>query len=325
MTPLVSVIVPNYNHEAFLKERMDSILSQTFQDFEVILLDDASTDKSPEILRQYSRHPKVTQLVINEKNSGNPFSQWKKGIGLARGKYIWIAESDDKALPEFLSTNVDLMEKNPEMAVSYTACQCIDENGNETDIDCNFWTTGRIRKRIGGVRVHDGKSFVKKNLYWHCYIYNASGALIRKEKIEDGMLDESIGMRASGDWLFWSKLAVKGKVGEIYRKLNLFRRHQKSTTEKSTQSGALYFGDIKVIARIEKNNRIGLYRRIIRHGAFIKFIRRTDTIDDPTREKVLQEFYKETAGGFWEYRLERVHKVLMHLLPGLISMKKDRC
>jgi len=91
--PAVSVIVPNYNHARFLRRRVETILAQTFQDFELILLDDCSTDDSRSVLRQYSSDPRV-RLEFNEVNSGSTFKQWNKGVRLAQGKYIWIAESD---------------------------------------------------------------------------------------------------------------------------------------------------------------------------------------------------------------------------------------
>src|SRR5690606_24447409 len=93
--PTVSVIIPNYNHAKYLRRRIDSVLAQTFQDFEIILLDDCSTDKSRDIIETYKGNAKVSHIVYNEENSGSPFKQWEKGIGLAKGKYIWIAESDD--------------------------------------------------------------------------------------------------------------------------------------------------------------------------------------------------------------------------------------
>ncbi|TAE04306.1 MAG: glycosyltransferase family 2 protein, partial [Bacteroidetes bacterium] len=88
--PLISVIVPNYNHAPYLLERIESILSQSFQDFELILLDDFSTDQSKEVLKKYQNHEKVSHLLLNEKNSGSTFKQWNKGISLAKGKYIWL-------------------------------------------------------------------------------------------------------------------------------------------------------------------------------------------------------------------------------------------
>ncbi|WP_029037680.1 glycosyltransferase family 2 protein [Salinimicrobium xinjiangense] len=104
--PLVSVILPNYNHALYLQERMDSILNQTYRNFELIILDDASTDQSHEILEKYRDHEKVTQFLINRINTGSPFVQWKKGLELARGEIIWIAESDDSCESNFLEVQV---------------------------------------------------------------------------------------------------------------------------------------------------------------------------------------------------------------------------
>ena len=94
--PTVSVIVPNYNHARYLRQRIESVLGQTYQDFEVILLDDCSTDESRSVLGEYAKDPRV-RIEFNEKNSGSTFKQWNKGVRLARGEYIWIAESDDYA------------------------------------------------------------------------------------------------------------------------------------------------------------------------------------------------------------------------------------
>ena len=127
--PVVSVIVPNYNHSAFLKERLDSILLQTYQYFEIIILDDCSTDNSVQIIENYRLNKHVTHVVLNEKNSGSTFLQWDKGIELAQGKYIWIAESDDVAHPCFLNTLVCQLEKYPEAAFAFSHSLLIDDNG----------------------------------------------------------------------------------------------------------------------------------------------------------------------------------------------------
>ena len=91
----VSVILPNYNHAEFLPERLDSIYNQTYQNLEVIILDDCSTDESVSILNNYKNHPKTAHFVINKENTGSPFIQWEKGFKLVKGDVIWIAESDD--------------------------------------------------------------------------------------------------------------------------------------------------------------------------------------------------------------------------------------
>ena len=111
---LVSIIVPNYNHARYLKERLDSIYNQTYRHFEVILLDDCSTDGSVEVLKEYARkYPENTRLVANEHNSGKVFHQWNKGLELARGEFVWIAESDDFAEPDFLASCVEQLDQEP--------------------------------------------------------------------------------------------------------------------------------------------------------------------------------------------------------------------
>ncbi len=97
MSPIVSVIIPNYNYSAFLKQRIDSVLQQTFNDIEVIILDDNSSDNSKDVIESYRGEPHVSHIVYNEENSGSTFKQWRKGFDLARGEFIWIAEADDFA------------------------------------------------------------------------------------------------------------------------------------------------------------------------------------------------------------------------------------
>ena len=128
-SPMVSVILPNYNHVVYLKERIESILNQTYQNFELILLDDCSADNSCDILNAYKEHPKVSALVLNEKNTGNTFLQWDRGIRLAKGKYVWIAESDDTADIHFLEATVAALELNPSAIMCLTGSILIDGQG----------------------------------------------------------------------------------------------------------------------------------------------------------------------------------------------------
>jgi glycosyltransferase involved in cell wall biosynthesis len=99
--PKIRVIVPSYNHARFLRRRIDTILGQTFRDFELILVDDCSRDESCSIRRECSFDPRA-RLEFNAQNSGSPFKQRNKGVKLARGRHVWIAESDDYAEEHFL-------------------------------------------------------------------------------------------------------------------------------------------------------------------------------------------------------------------------------
>ena len=127
--PKVSVIIPNYNHAPYLKRRIDSVLNQTYTDFEVILLDDCSTDESREVLLMYQDHPKVSHVVINRENSGSPFKQWHRGFELAKGEYIWIAESDEWCEPTLLETLVEPMLRDEFIVLRYCQSLLASERG----------------------------------------------------------------------------------------------------------------------------------------------------------------------------------------------------
>src|SRR5438874_12277656 len=84
--PKVTVVIPSYNHGRFLAARLDSVLNQTYHDFEVLFLDDASTDDSPEVFARYRDHPRL-RSVLNTVNGGSVFRQWNRGVREARGEY----------------------------------------------------------------------------------------------------------------------------------------------------------------------------------------------------------------------------------------------
>src|ERR1700741_850078 len=153
--PKVSVIVPNYNHARFLRQRLDSIVGQTFQDFELILLDDCSSDDSQSILSNYADDSRV-RIEFNVVNSGSTFKQWNKGVRLARGKYIWLAESDDYADERLLERLVAMLDAEPSSVFAYCRSWRILADGqisgfldsHYTKLDpqrwtADFWADGR--------------------------------------------------------------------------------------------------------------------------------------------------------------------------------------
>ena len=119
--PLVSVIVPNYNHARYLEQRLDTVFNQTYQNFEVIILDDKSTDNSLEVINKYKDNPHLAQIVVNEQNTGSPFKQWDKGINLAKGELIWIAESDDYNELTFLEELITEWSKHKNVVVAFSS------------------------------------------------------------------------------------------------------------------------------------------------------------------------------------------------------------
>ena len=321
--PLVSVIVPNYNYARFLRQRIDSILLQDFTDYELILLDDASSDDSRSILESYRSNPHTACIVCNEQNSGSPFSQWQKGLSLARGKYVWIAESDDYAASSFLRETVDVMERHPEAVICFAGSSRIDPHGHLLKKDNDYWSRNPMLHRRG-YRVLDGMAYIVHNLYWRNYIYNASGALFKKDALKDVDLSSCTAMHCCGDWLFWAKLAAHGQVIEIYKKLNYFRSHEVSASTQGRRTGTALKEDFRVVKDLEETfPTIGIYRRTLRRGQFYKHIRRMHA--SPTVKQELFDALNDTLGGSMkDYLLERANRYAGFLCPFLLTDKRHR-
>lgn len=126
--PVVSVVTPVYNREVLVIETIESVLSQTFSDWELVLVDDGSTDNSRATIERYLDNPKVKYHY--QENQGQSAAR-NKGIELATGKFIAFLDSDDIWLPEFLEVSLDELTSSPEFDLVHSKIICIDEVGNE--------------------------------------------------------------------------------------------------------------------------------------------------------------------------------------------------
>lgn len=227
--PTVSVIVPNYNHARFLLKRIESVLRQTYADFELIILDDCSTDDSRSILSQYAGDPRV-RLEFNEVNSGSAFKQWNKGVRLAQGKYIWIAESDDYADERLLGRLAGILDADSKIAFAYCRSRRVDGDDRPKELvdthtmysDASLWDKDFCLTDLEARRDH----FRYTNP-----VNNASAAVFRKEVYERvGGADESF--RICGDWKCWADMALCGSVAYVSEPLNYYRFHEGSIRSK---------------------------------------------------------------------------------------------
>lgn len=243
VNPLVSVIVPNYNHARFLDERMESILGQTYQNFEVIILDDVSTDNSREVIEKYRNDPRVSQIVYNDENSGSPFKQWNKGFRLAEGELVWIAESDDSCERMMLERLVHCFEEYPDLSYAFAHSVSVDENGRE-----RFELQRNIRNDL----FLDGRTFNHRYLLWGNIVFNASSVLFRKDAAMT-VDPEYMNYRGAGDWLFWMEMAEKGSVAYVAQKLNHYRMYGQNTTAKASMSGREDIEDHQVLQKFKSH------------------------------------------------------------------------
>jgi hypothetical protein len=228
---VVSIVVPNYNHARFLSQRLDSILNQSFADFEVIILDDASSDNSCEVIGRYLSDPRV-RFYPSEKNSGSPFVQWNRGVQLATAGLVWIAESDDYADPDLLSTLVPLLRARPAVGLAYCQSWRVDSTGlvsgslrdGTDDLDPERWKT---------FFANDGRRECTDYLFWKNTVPNASAVLFRRDVyLQAGGAPAE--MRLSGDWMTWVRMLIISDVAFIPASLNYFRQHDSSVRENTT-------------------------------------------------------------------------------------------
>ena len=234
--PTISVIVPNYNHAPFLRQRIDSVLNQTFQDFELILLDDCSTDNSREIMDGYRNHPKVTHVVYNSQNSGSAFRQWKKGIDLAVGKWLWIAESDDWAENTFLETMLQVVAQDPHCVLGSSTPGYVYPDGNTWHKECD-----------GNVCVYQGCEFVRQRLVLGNALSNVSALLIRRDTALQLDFSAAGNMRLCGDWLLYAMLCERGTVAEYNGVLSYFRQHSDNTSSEAERKGLSFIEGVEVL------------------------------------------------------------------------------
>jgi glycosyltransferase involved in cell wall biosynthesis len=210
--PRVSVLLPSYNHERFLRECVESILSQTYQDFEIIAIDDGSKDGSVEILRAYGDK---LRLFVNDPNLGT-YATLNRALSLAEGEYAAVMNSDDVWKPTKLMKQVEAMDADPMAAICHTFGQFIDQNGTVI--------TGRPMG-FEFPRTPAGRAlpfFVRSN----CAV--ASSILMRTSIAKSiGGFDETF--RTLGDWDMWLRMLENGTLAFVDEPLTLYRVHGANT------------------------------------------------------------------------------------------------
>lgn len=243
--PLVSIIVPNYNHAAFLEQRIGSILNQTVQDFELILLDDCSTDRSREIMEAYRDNPHVSRIIYNEANSGSAFKQWKKGIDLAQGEWVWIAESDDWAEPTFLEELLVAANQHPKCVLLTTP-------------PCYHFPDGSTWQHPLNIKDNNisGESFARQYLLNGNTLPNVSALLLREEALKQIDFTAIETMRLCGDWLLYAQMCTLGEIVEVNKTLSYFRQHGDSTSATAERQGRTLIEGVNILSYLISTFRI---------------------------------------------------------------------
>lgn len=249
---LVSVIIPNYNHENYLEKRIKSVINQTYKNIEIIILDDCSTDNSLSIVKQYENHEKVVNVFINTVNSGSPFRQWKAGLDMSHGEYVWIAESDDYNEPEFLSTLLKCHIRYPSIGMAYSNTYVIDSNDNVID-KYRYHSEVYDGERWNNSFFSTGRDEVVNFFVYKSTIPNVTGVLFKRNSIVKN-IDYILDFKYSGDYMLYARILHDSDIYFNADILNYSRIHDATTrvfNEKNIKHRMLE--EIEVREYISKN------------------------------------------------------------------------
>ncbi|MBC7964103.1 MAG: glycosyltransferase [Steroidobacteraceae bacterium] len=223
--PLVSICVPTYNSSAYLRRSLDSIAAQTYENAEVIVGDNASTDDTVSIANEYSVKYGF-KVIVNDKNIG-PLNNWNMLIGQAQGDLIAIYHSDDVYEPTIVEESVQVFRNNENIAVVGTMARVVDGNENKmydyvlpdeiVRLDKDVYSFDDVM--LGICKSGGQKTFfvtpslmVKKNVYSEVGLFDAR-------------------FRSAGDYEMWFRLSVNHKVAVLNKQLINYRIHENQGSE----------------------------------------------------------------------------------------------
>lgn len=225
----LTIIIPSYNHQDYIIQRLDTILAQTYKNWEAIIIDDSSNDDSVLLIENYLNkypHFRVKHFIKNKLNSGSGYTSWEKGIKLSESKYIWIAESDDYSDIGFLQSCLDHLEIHNDISLVFTSSYYVDTNNNILYDSTN--RTKELDVSKGESKTFEGE-IIRKYFPLNPMIVNGSSVVFRKP--EQTIPTSIFTHKQLSDIFLWTYLMEGKKVVFVNVLLNYFRRHENSTTE----------------------------------------------------------------------------------------------
>lgn len=232
--PRISVVVPNYNYAHLLTERINSINLQTISPYEIIVLDDASTDDSADVILQLQKKQEL-RVVSNQVNSGSVFQQWLKGVEMASGDYVWIAEADDLSAPTFIETALQAFA-DTDLVMSYTESIQMGVNGEMLVRHYRDYLADLGPERWLAPYTESGKREITEVMAVKNSVPNVSAVVFKRDPLHKVLrehIDEIASYRFAGDWALYVRLLEQGKIAFHSAPLNSHRRHGNSVTSGS--------------------------------------------------------------------------------------------
>lgn len=214
--PIVSVIIPVYNKCDFIQETIDSVLRQEFDRFEIIVVDDGSTDGSLDVIRSFN-DPRIS--VFSQQNAGVERAR-NFGLSLSTGALVVFLDADDLMSANRLNKQINRFDSNQDLMLLGTWANVIDHSGNVAGSICP--PTSNDALQIA-------------HLFRNQFV--SSSVMIRRDAINDvGGFDETRGKRFAEDYDLWNKISKKGLIANIPEKLTTYRRLKASRSQSKDSS-----------------------------------------------------------------------------------------
>lgn len=243
----VSVLVTSYNYEKYIKDAINSIKNQTFEDWELIIVDDASNDRSVEIIKKELAENDRVRIVVNDENTGLGLSL-EKAFKYSRGEWIAILESDDTWEPDYLAEKVKVILQNPDAGVVFNDVSMMGESD-------------KIQRIINSNRKFlRGKNFPRNMFYdmnLHNRILTFSSIMIKRELLEK--INWKTPSDRLLDWWIYIQLAYSNKFYYIDKELTNWRIHADSYINKKSSANCTMTNVLAMIEVFRKNHSLKLF------------------------------------------------------------------
>lgn len=305
-THKVTAIVPNYNYAAFIVERLDSILFQTYPISELVILDDASTDDSVQMIKQKVRdirtdYPEIeVKFIPNKRNSGGcVFSQWQRGVAEASGEFIWIAEADDSCHEKFLETVIAKFDENPKTVLCYTDSCRINQKNEVKSRTCSDWADMWRSGRYSEDFYNDGKDEIKNYLSGTNPIMNVSSVVWKNADYLPKLFEEAKSYKVAGDWYIYSKVLEYGDIAYSAKPLNYYRKHDQGSASTVVKLNVEYGEVVAVQESIAKRYKLSKelleWQKVRRRG--MGFVENTKNVGKKGTIAWLVPWFDAGSGG----------------------------
>ena len=224
-SPKVTALVPSYNHGSYLRQRIESIMLQSYRNIELIVIDDCSDDDSDAVIKSLQSEYEF-RYIRNARNSGTPFAAWGVTASIATGEYIWICESDDFAAPDFLATAVEKMLEHKDAVLFYCNSWIVDTTGTRIDHTDSYFHDIWRELRWDADFCSDGVAELRNFQLRGQTVPNMSSSLIASHAFRQAYHPFLKKLKLTGDWLFIGWVMRYGSVVFSNKPLSHFRKHE---------------------------------------------------------------------------------------------------